>query len=190
MAWWNGKTGARTTNSATWNCVKCGAVNAGARPAGCTRCKAGANARTGERTAPELALPAPAISAGVPDGTVGNLPTDEALFEQWWKLQGGTLDRLPARDLARAAYLAGWREGIATPAPTTPKPDDGPWSLQMVSPATKETQTLDRRTVETIVAALEFYRDNQLAFGPMPGQLTAMEVSALLKRLIPKESEE
>ena len=38
------------------------------------------------------------------------------------------------------------------------------------------------RTEDTILAALAFYRDNQLALGPLPGQLSADEVSALRSR--------
>ena len=50
-------------------------------------------------------------------------------------------------------------------------------------------QPLDPRQRDTILAALAFYRDNQLAYGVVPGQLSAEECSALIAKLQPADEE-
>lgn len=44
---------------------------------------------------------------------------------------------------------------------------------------------VDDRTQATIIAALAFYRDNQLAYGEADGQLSADEVNDLIDQLLP-----
>jgi hypothetical protein len=48
-------------------------------------------------------------------------------------------------------------------------------------------QMVDQRTQQTILAALAFYRDSTLAYGAIPGQLSAQEVSELINKLSPTE---
>ena len=48
-------------------------------------------------------------------------------------------------------------------------------------------QMVDQRTKQTILAALAFYRDSTLAYGAIPGQLSAQEVSELINKLSPTE---
>jgi len=47
------------------------------------------------------------------------------------------------------------------------------------------SRPLDARTTQTIVDALTFYRDNQLAYGSITGQLDAGETTALIVKLTP-----
>ncbi len=49
---------------------------------------------------------------------------------------------------------------------------------------------VDARTHATILAALAAYRDNYLAYGDLPGQLTARECTQLIQTLTPPEIEE
>lgn len=52
----------------------------------------------------------------------------------------------------------------------------------------QDTREVGAETLATILAALAFYRDHQLGYGAIPGQLDADAVTALITRLTPEEA--
>lgn len=56
----------------------------------------------------------------------------------------------------------------------------------MIAPGSGQVETVDQRTRDTIVPALDFYRRNCLAYGGITGQLTALEVWQLIEKLAPE----
>lgn len=174
---------------AAWSCPSCGAPNTGALPDGCVACGAG---KDGGKVATPFAR------------TLAHTETvDEAhaAFLEW----ASTLKDLasqPLREHGEAAFKAGaaWQrqhqiQPTAGPltalAPlvggTAAAPPLGGFMLALVHPETHDTQVPDPRAHQTILAALAFYRDNQLGYGPLPGQLSAAEVTSLITQLSPQE---
>lgn len=183
--------------STAWVCPSCKQENLGALEAGCAHCSAGKDAGKAQRI--EATSTPPAADP----------------FE-WWiaKTCGAGWHELkpPAHTddllhMYRKAFAAGvdWaRENLGTPASNATegvggnvRPEaatTGGWGLTMVhsDPATwgdpaHMASPLDARAVHTVLAALAFYRDNQLAYGAVPGQLDAQEVSKLIEQLSPQE---
>jgi hypothetical protein len=98
------------------------------------------------------------------------------------------------KDLARLAFAAGQEtilggQRAVLPASAPARSTTGGWVLAMIDPQTKEPTLTDARTQDTILAALAFYRDNQLAYGAVPGQLSAQECTALIAQLSPQEED-
>ncbi len=56
-------------------------------------------------------------------------------------------------------------------------------------PSDQDWEPLDDRVQQTLLAALAAYRDNYLAYGGIPGQLSAQEVTELITKLTPKEGQ-
>lgn len=169
--------------SFAWDCPSCGAPNAGRLEKGCTACGAGSDGKAGTVAPP----------AGEP-----------TFFDDWLRPNYAAPMDTATYDLMRKAWDAGaaWAlgtlkaglspflEGATPPAPhAAPIVPKGGWVLAMVDPDTHEPQLTDSRTHATILAALAFYRDNQLAYGLIPGQLTAIEATTLIESLTPREPE-
>ncbi len=169
---------------AAWNCPTCGAPNTGPVPDGCVACGAG---KDGGKVATPFAR------------TLTHTETvDEAhaAFLEW----ASTLKDLASQTLrehGEQAFKAGaaWqrqmldnvvRVVVGTGPATTPTAQGG-FMLALVHPETHDTQLPDPRVQQTILAALAFYRDNQLGYGPLPGQLSAAEVTSLITQLSPQE---
>lgn len=95
---------------------------------------------------------------------------------------------------------------------TPPRPEPRPEPAAAIDPATVEAagpthtlvlfpvnissavldrpvEPLDDQTLDTIVAALDFYLTNQLAYGTMPNQLSADQVHDFLNKIAPKATE-
>lgn len=190
--------------TAPWKCPSCQAQNTGPLEGGCVNCGAGSDAKKAEKqTAAPSAPPGiqPEQLHGLPEGMLPGGPAagvdrEAAAFEEWFEWYGREHppDR-KALDLNRAylvdAFYAGiaWAREQAFAAATEflePDPSGGRLLFMDAAPGAVPAP-LDDRTHATIVAALTFYRDNHLGYGDLPGQLSAMEVSALLKQLAPEE---
>jgi len=178
----------------TWDCPTCGAKNTTPLERGCPQCKAGADAK--------------AASAAANLQVVGE-PAPADPFEVWWRTAEEPLMQLTTKDLARRAFMAGRQLALGPGQPqevppyltkalgtagSEAAPAQGGWMVALTPPRTFEDEEIilqpslvDARTQATIVAALAFYRDNRLAYGDAPGELTAMETTALLQKLTPPE---
>lgn len=163
-----------------WTCPTCGDKQVGPLEDGCTTCTAGADARKAEQA---LALGGPKTDEG------GDLN-----FLKWWDAHATEFQHADVYNIAKAAweeaYHQAWYGKEAVPparSVTIAAPTTGGYLLAMVTPESHESILTDQRTHATILAALAFYRDNQLAYGGLSGQLDAAEVSALITKLTPRE---
>lgn len=177
MAWRHGQHGG-IGGAAIWKCPTCGTANSGPLEGGCASCKAGADAKARGQ-------------AETPRHTVSGRSPFEHWVEETYE---NDLDTA-GWSIASAAWDAGvkWAQGRSEPLPpgvtvvvTEGEGEAGGWTVELVA-ANAVHHVVDPQTQNTIVAALAFYRDNQLAYGAVPGQLSAMEVSELIEKLLPKE---
>ena len=166
-----------------WTCPTCGDKQMGALEAGCTKCQAGADAK---KAAPKF----------IPEADV-EAENVHAAFIEWSSMLRDVASQT-LREHGEAAFKAGaaWQRQqldtvvrVAAAAQATTPNSEGGYLLAMVTPDTHESTLIDQRTHDTILAALAFYRDNQVAYGTMPGQLDAAEVSALITKLTSPEAE-
>jgi hypothetical protein len=176
-----------------WKCPTCGVENTGPLEQGCTSCHAGDPKQVGKVTveAPDRQLQPIDLSG---------LRARVKAYTDWKK---ANRDRIPTilDDALQFAFEAGadWAaEVLAAPAGNahvgvggTERPEaatQGGHYLIMVpadadGATVENTPQMDPRAQATIVAALAFYLDNQLAYGAIPGQLTAAECHALIDHL-------
>lgn len=188
---------------APWKCPSCQQENTSPLERGCTHCGVGADATHVGQDPVRVTRPQAEAT------TVGDLVItgpDGQAFERW-------LARQPRMDtatqmVAKRAFLAGMDWAWKRDEIDHPDPRDSPvrgaiegeaaLDLSEQPPAPLEGATLyisdygddgvhqiDDRSKDTIVAALLFYKDNQLGYGAIPGQLSAQEVTELVKRLVP-----
>ena len=181
--------GGRTPSvDAPWTCPSCGAENQVPLKAGCQVCRAGADAKkvgsTPTQDAVRAAAPVPADPAR-PDAYVptGAAPAQGADAEQaWnsWSTEVCRITHVPDLDLLKEAFMAGiaWARGDAQAARIEGR---------VTPPVVLAGWDFDQTTQHTILAALAFYRDNQLQYGAVPGQLDAQQVTDLIQRLSPQE---
>jgi hypothetical protein len=185
-------TGTIREPAVVWHCPSCGSEQTGALKDGCTACKAGADAKAAQQartltgvdergmnladrtsgTEPVYA----ACNEWLKHATPGERTLDQAFIAgaTWQSLQGNSaLSSVPGHDptfdKVYETPQGGWQVAIVNPHGTAPPMDD--------------------RTHATLLAALAFYRDNQLAYGGLPGQLSAEEVTELITKLTPQEPE-
>ncbi len=185
MAFRHGQHGAITNKGVVWHCPSCNAENTGALEAGCQACKAGADA---------------AIAAGQAQHPIAGNP-----FEAWLDEQYPTGVDTSHFVIARKAWVAGvqygqWQQQQTAPVGNTPQAGsgggtgstpaapEGGYTVELISPRHVHLP-VDPQTHATILAALAFYRDNQLAYGVIPGQLSAQECTQLITQLSPPEEE-
>jgi len=200
--------------STAWHCPSCHAEQTGPLEAGCQACGAGRDARKGEPPAPRTEAQAAVIDGPLP-GTFVAPPNievapdhrDEA-YQQWRAFnlmpKGGGYSATAIEDLQHKAFMDGWvaakagtmvthgsgTVGPEMPTPTTPAPTEeaGPKVLLYTAKVGEFVPAeVSGPTLSTIVAALAFYVENQLAYGPLPGQLSADQVRELLGQLLPAE---
>lgn len=164
--------------TAAWTCPTCQHQNTGPLEAGCSACKAGADARKAEPTAP------PEVSEA------------ERNFNAFVTVTYPLGLSPSTYTVAQQAYMAGVRwaqtrqEIAAMTQPAAPVPTaEGGYTLILATPDQKDADCVDRATHQTILHALASYRDNVLAYGAIRGQLTAQEVSELIVKLTPKDEE-
>ncbi len=184
MAFRHGEHGVLTTKSAIWFCPSCGKENTGPLEAGCA---------CGVYKDAKKVTPVVKDNIIIPAFDPKSLDPQEVAFSQWYNKSS---DHLDAHDMSREAFAAGvaWARGNPLPRPV-PLPSDavvasGGWNLAMThsDPSTwgdpeHMNTPLDKRAQETIKAALAFYRDNTLQYGPIPGQLSAAECTQLIATL-------
>lgn len=194
-----------------WRCPTCGSENTGALEEGCASCRAGADAA---KSSDPRRGPGPPTTesllqsmTGGPQELLGLLPPNVVpvvlAFRAWVKAEI-PLDHIADPAQLQKAFIAGaaWaREQQAAPAGTgtltsseggnerTLAAAQGSWVFMLAHLETQEEIPVDHRTHFTILAALAFYRDNQLAYGAVPGQLDAQECSALIDKLTPQAEE-
>lgn len=179
-----------------WKCPSCGAENTGPLAGGCAGCKAGADGQkvAEPQRAVENPLPSPIVvrQPAEPSGRQLILNRAHTAFDDWYR---GPEDH---RESAWKAFIAGvtWAadfdpekdSGLVPPA--TPvaaaAPPKEPYMLALVDPVKHESSLMDGPTQATVVAALEFYLNNQLAYGAIPGQLSAEDARKLLELLQPE----
>lgn len=169
--------------STAWTCPTCGTGNTGPLEGGCVACKAGADAKR------STLLRGSTILAPI------QLPTDALLeaFEGWYGQQTPQALR-GERDAALLGFIGGvhWARSLPEHAPAVPALlpiVTGGHLLAMVHSTSHEPTLLDSRTQRTILAALAFYRDNTLAYGAVPGELSAEETTQLIEQLTEPEPE-
>lgn len=175
-----------------WHCPSCTAENTGPLERGCTSCHAGDPAYA------KVAVQREAHNELVqrqqhPDGVLEGAST---AFDTWYTGPES------GRDTGWAAFAAGvrWARTQAAPAGnaltegvgSTERPEAAPqggWMLALIPPGSGalDAQDVDPRTQATVLAALAFYKDNQLGYGDIPGQLTATECSQLIAQLQEQE---
>lgn len=192
--------------TAPWKCPSCGAENLGPLEAACQLCGVGKDgAHVGQAPPPPPAAPALSVVLGkTAAATASSTRAEDEAFTAWVLRQPVALS-LDGQAVARRAFLAGvdWARGVAERFPedprdpqvqqreATPAPSGGGAQLYITTPqgwlAGGGTELVEDRTLQTILAALIFYRDNQLGYGAVPGQLDAQEVSVLVARLTPAE---
>ena len=175
MAFRHGNHGTLTHRSTLWQCPTCGQENGGRLEDGCPACKAGADAKKAPTAFPSR-------RQDVPDAV-------DVAFLLWLPesgLQGATFttEHLSMAFKAGAAWATGNREPLPPPLLATA----GGWTVALIPPDTHEPVLVDARTEATLLAALAFYRDSQLSYGAVPGQLTAAEITELIEKLSPKEA--
>lgn len=161
-----------------WVCPTCKSENLGPLEAGCVSCKAGADAKAARETV-LLGGPTEAIERQIAAFVTVTYPL--GLDSDGWAV---------AREAFRAGALwAQAQQPISAAevyAAVNPPEAEGGWIVELVNPLGVSV-ALNEPSQQTILAALAFYRDNQLAYGDAPGQLTAAEVSQLITKLTPKE---
>jgi hypothetical protein len=188
----------------TWKCPTCGTANTGPLEEGCAMCKVGADATPAQAALPQTGDP---IIDPVYSAFLTWAETLHDVANQTLRQHGEAAFR------AGAAWATGNRTPLPAPLPVTPSmllvtpaigavswvtstngqppiTSEGGWMLAMVPPDTHEPTLIDQRTQATVLAALMFYRDNQLGYGAVPGQLSAQECAALIVKLTPRDSEE
>lgn len=153
-----------------WTCPSCGAENGGPLEGGCAQCGAGKDAKKVDPPPTARTLP-----------LVGSQLV-EAAFARW--RDANFSDTEPARtiSIARDAFMAAidWVQAGGLATKNTPP--------NMFDPGDARTFPLEDPVVRaTLAAALAFYIDNQLAYGPIPGQLALHEARDLLAQLQPTE---
>jgi len=174
---------------AAWTCPTCGAKNVGALEDGCPACKVGQDAQVAGHAPVDLTPVRAVVNAYVAwrEGLrVQDLPDafDDQL--QFAFTAGAAWQREQAAPAGNATPTRGDGGNESSVAATT-----GGWVLLMVPKHgdANDEVGVDTRTQGTILAALAFYRDNQLAYGAVPGQLSAQECTALIAQLSPQEED-
>jgi hypothetical protein len=180
--------------AAAWKCPTCGVENTTPLEQGCPSCRAGADAAKATVKQIEQQEAGTALYGE-------RTPFAHEVAPQWVREFFLTTvnPSYTTQRIAEIAFNAGaeWAQKQAA-APAGNAPLVGSGGGMGSSPAVAEggcTVTLvtpdhvylpqDPRTQATILAALAFYRDNQLAYGAVPGQLDAQETTALLQKLAP-----
>lgn len=168
---------------AVWVCPSCGSEVTSPLEGGCPRCKAGSDA---QKARVEAMAEGNSMNSG---------------FQAWVKTLDTSLWPPSAWTMFEEAFLAGaaWKEQQMRAQMDLTK--DPPWTSHPSAAAEAQGYTLalldplggggaaDDRTVATIIAALQFYTENTLAYGDMPGQLSAKEARQLIAQLSPQEQE-
>lgn len=179
-----------TAAGVEWTCPSCQAKQQGRLELGCTACGAG---KPSEATAPDVRK----FTAAT---VVAANPESHNAFDRWYT---GSEE---GRDAAWKAFLAGaaWATDVKTApasnAPTvasvggTVSPEAvatsmGRHHLILDIPGGFDARNLTATEEATILAALAFYRDNQLVYGAVPGQLTSDQLTELITQLSPTADE-
>jgi hypothetical protein len=179
---------------AVWKCPTCKAENTQPLEQGCPICGAGADAKPGTvpQASAERMTPMPPMQ---PLPAPQEPPNPHRAFVDW-------LHHVYPRGLDTAGYeiaLAAWKAGYEAgygeqpyrPPPMVPPkplldphgPLAGGLALATYNPLTLTVDQLSDRAQATILAALRFYQENTLVYGPLEGQLTSDEVDQLLASL-------
>ena len=167
--------------STVWKCPTCGAENTGKLEAGCSACGAGGDAKkAAEAEAAFRAGPSPSSA--------------RLAFEAFLREPAGPHDLWDAFEagVRWAMDLQGKVTAQDRPAPPeAPAVPPGGFRMALVDYTLPQPLPIlvEARTQTTVVAALAFYRDNQLAYGALPGPLSAAEVDTLIAQLTPPEEE-
>ncbi len=189
--------GSTPTPASEWACPSCGHENTVPLKAGCQKCGAGADAKRVGAAPPVFDPPLlpPRLASA----------TDAEHAYNTWLLNSHPGTHAEYVPLAKEAFMAGvaWAQAqtyeravaparaaldtltekgfpVADPvtAPLTLWTDDG-----------KHQDPVDAPTLATLLAALAFYRDNVLNYNAVEGQLAPQQVTDLVNRLLPKETE-
>jgi hypothetical protein len=167
-------TGTVQTKASVWRCPTCNAEVTTPLEQGCPQCNAGRDAAQARAAkAMEQALPSTQSRTPLEQWVYARYP--EGLDTAGWVIAQGAWD-------AAIRWENRQRKEHTEVAKV---PAGGSWELAMISAG--EHDKLDPRAHQTIVAALAFYRDNQLAYGAVPGLLSAQECSELIEKLQPQE---
>lgn len=188
------------TAATSWTCPSCGAENQVPFKAGCQQCGAGADAKrvTGALEIPTpqpIAAPVHLPNVAVVTAALDWMASRDFPLEQEtpWATSEDVQEafRAGATWAKRHAPLVRDAVHLHDPGPVAvTQPVTGKEYLYMTVQQAIPDHSVDSAVEATILAALAFYRDNQLAYGPVPGQLTAEQVDALIARLSPPPSPE
>ncbi len=154
--------GTPQVQAVAWRCPTCNHENTGRLEDGCVACKAGVEPAPQQRYS--------AFDQWIVSTWSGLLPTDmaEAMKKAW------------DAGVAWAQQQAGTQ-----PVPQGEATDEG-WTMQLTRDGAVDIP-MNARAHLTICSALAAYRDNYLAYGGIPGQLSAQEVTELIGKLTPKD---
>jgi hypothetical protein len=161
-----------------WKCPTCGNEVSNPLEQGCPHCQAGRDAAQAR------------VAKAMEQALTREGPEDpeKVAFDAWFKTHYSERDDAVTR--VRLAFAAGaaWAAGqqAKDPIVSVAKPEGG-WVLGMGEDHATMLKVVDPRTTQTILAALTFYRDHQLGYGTIPGQLSAQECSELITKLSPTE---
>lgn len=185
------------TAPVAWKCPSCQAENTGALEGGCVQCGAGKDGKS------KLVQPIEALPPALVHEPVLRDPVHQG-FQQWYDTTTlPDIDAVGLIALLEQAFNGGvnWHisggrgvpagytpitelVGGAAPAPAqNAEPPKEPYMIALVDPVSHEPEYVDQATQATLVAALNFYLGNQLAYGAIPGQLNAEQARALLNKL-------
>ncbi len=199
--------GSTPPGPASWVCPSCQAENTVPLKAGCQSCGAGGDARKAEVKSGLSPETQKFVAEALAEEARPTVPVPDVVlaFEAW------TGERTTSETnwhLVREAFMAGvaWAQAqkytmAVAPAlaaldtltekgfPVVFAPDPVTSPITLLLGEGGHLDALEPQTLMTILAALAFYRDNVLNYNAVEGQLTPEQVTTLVERLLPKESE-
>lgn len=187
-----------TRRAIAWTCPSCHAKNTSVLEDGCPSCGAGADARRpGVQPRPHDGPP----PSAAPPPQVSDKEPWLVAFETYCLHFPDVVGRVDDENTAAKIFMGGWnaaRQTSPVRKPTTlaaapSEGDDVPRKekliLATILPHSDSYGPMTNTERDTILAALAFYRDNQLAYGAVEGQLTADQITELIDQLTPEEPE-
>lgn len=175
MAFRHGDHGTLTRQGVVWKCPSCGRENATPLEQGCA-CGAGADATVATERV-----------------VLDEVSRIDSPFEAWMRItypQGVTTNEWVVAHAAWEAGVAWAGRAQGQSSDPIPSGSQGGYVLGLVKTSDLSSTVMEVRTQATILAALDFYLGNQLAYGAVPGQLSAAECQELIAKLRPVEETE
>ncbi len=159
--------GSLPAGKAAWTCPTCGSSQTGLLEDGCQACGAGKDAK-------KVDIVHHAPQATVKQAMLQTMDTHVENYAAVWA------SAHPDASLIEA-FVAGMQWARGYTGGGVPGPEGEPAVIALTDPVVRAT----------LAAALAFYIDHQLSYGPVPGQLAVEDAKALLAQLQPPaETEE